>query len=554
MLTVGANAVTAAKSVSSYATVASDGTCQMTLTANIHLDTPVENLRFPLPEKAGSITVNGGRAKSRVENGLRQVDVSAIVGKVPGDFTLTFTYTLPNLVSTNEAGLLELRLPLLAGFAYPVQALEFSVTLPGEVGAKPAFTSGYHQANIEKDIYCTYTGNTITGFSQVELKDHETLSMTLLVSEQVFPQPHIVAPNLTVVGIVAAVLTVLSLVYWALALRCIPTWPHRQPMPPDERSAGELGSILYLRGADLNMTVFSWAQLGYLQICVNPRGGVSLQRLMDMGNERSALEQRCFKLLFGKRNTVDVSSVRYAKCYCAAEKMYPNLSAIVLPKSGNLRVFRGLAALAGVFCAIPLILSLTSGGVLQWFLVVVLGVLALVSGWCIQRWAAYVFAPQRQRLWIALALSAAWLLLGILAGQFTAAFFLVFGQLTAGLLAAMGGRRTPAGRSAMGQTLGLRRYLATVPRDMLQQISLSDPDYFHRMMPYALSLGADRAFARQFGKQIIGPCPYITLPTATPMRALQWRDLMRSILKSMNTKPKGSLADRILNVIRSLIK
>ena len=31
-------------------------------------------------------------------------------------------------------------------------AMEFTVTLPGEITAKPAFSSGYHQANIEKDI------------------------------------------------------------------------------------------------------------------------------------------------------------------------------------------------------------------------------------------------------------------------------------------------------------------------------------------------------------------------------------------------------------------
>ena len=94
-LAVSANAVTAAKSVNSFATVSNDGSCQVTLTANIHLDQPVANLRFPLPKKAGNITVNGARARSRVENDVRQVDVSSFVGKVAGDFTLTFTYSLP---------------------------------------------------------------------------------------------------------------------------------------------------------------------------------------------------------------------------------------------------------------------------------------------------------------------------------------------------------------------------------------------------------------------------------------------------------------------------
>ena len=250
-LAVGVNAATAAKSISSYATVSSDGSCQITLTANIHLDSPVDDLTFPLPGNAGNITINGVRARSKMDNGLRQVDVSKVVGKAAGDFTLTFTYSLPDLVKTNEAGLLELQLPLLSGFPYPVQALEFSVTLPGEVTAKPAFSSGYHQANIEKDIYCTTSGATVTGIAQVELKDHEMLKMSLTVSEDMFPQTRIQPPDFQTVNMVATAFFLLALLYWALFLRNLPAWPHIQPESPDGYSAGELGSVLHLRGGDL---------------------------------------------------------------------------------------------------------------------------------------------------------------------------------------------------------------------------------------------------------------------------------------------------------------
>ena len=81
-VTVGASAETAAKSVSGFATVSSDGSCQVTLTANIHLDQPVEALKFPLPGEAREITVNGSKVKSVTENGLRQIDISAIIGQL----------------------------------------------------------------------------------------------------------------------------------------------------------------------------------------------------------------------------------------------------------------------------------------------------------------------------------------------------------------------------------------------------------------------------------------------------------------------------------------
>ena len=551
-LAVGTNAVTAAKNVSTYATVSSDGSCQITLTAAIHLDQPVENLRFPLPGNAGNITVNGARARGRLENDLRQVDVSKIVGKTAGDFTLTFTYTLPNLVKPNEAGLLELQLPLLSGFAYPVQALEFSVTLPGPVTAKPAFSSGYHQANIEKDIYCTASGATVTGIAQVELKDHETLAMSLTVPEQMFPQTRIEPPDFRTVNTLGMVFFLLALLYWGLFLRNLPAWPHSQPAPPDGYSAGELGSVLHLQGGNLHMMVFSWAQLGYLLIRLQPDGTVMLCRQMDMGNERSAFEQRCFKLLFGRRNAVNAGSRRYGAVYRAVEKLKPNLSSLMHQKSGNLSVFRVLAAVTGLFCGVSLGVSLSDGAALQWLLIIALGAAALTSSWHMQLWAQYLFAPQRRSLWIALGLSALWLALGALAGQLGTGVGMVLSQLIAGFLAALGGRRTPAGRQAMGQTLGLRRYCKTVDPEQLKLICRNNPEYFHQMMPYAMALGADKAFAKRFGKLPIGQCPYIAVGTDSTMRAGQWRSLMRRILSKMNTQPEQTRTEKLLALLQSL--
>ena len=552
-LTVCASA-TAAKSVSAHATVSHDGTCQVTLTATIHLDQVTEDLRFPLPGKSSNVTVNGARASSRVENGLRQVNLNRVIGKAVGDFTLNFTYTLPNLIITNEAGLLELQLPILAGFAYPVQGLEFSVTLPGAVTAKPAFSSGYHQANIEKDIYCTTTGATITGVSQVELKDHETLSMSLLVSEEMFPQKRITPPNFKTVSTLTTVFYLLAFAYWAVFLRNLPTWPRRRAQAPEGYTAGELSSLLHLRGSDLNMMVFTWAQLGYLQIHLAPNGKVTLQRRMDMGNERSAFEQRCFKQVFGRRDAVDTSTLRYGAVYQYVAKLTPNVSSMVLPKSGNLLAFRGLAAAAGMFSGVSVAIGLSSGAALQWFLVIVLGALALLSSWYIQLWACHLFSADRKPVWIAMGLCGVWLGLSAIAGQFPIGVGMAIWQLLIGFLAALGGRRTLAGRQAMGETIGLRRYLKRVSADQLQQICRSNPDYFHQMMPYAMALGVDKQFAKRFGKLPIGQCPYISTGVDSTMRASQWQALMRRTLSGMNTRGQVSYWERILAAIEAFIK
>ena len=73
------------------------------------------------------------------------------------------------------------------------------------------------------------------------------------------------------------------------------------------------------------------------------------------------------------------------------------------------------------------------------------------------------------------------------------------------------------------------------------------------MMPYAIALGVDRKFARQFGKLPIGPCPYITMANASPMRAEQWRGLMQRVLKGMNTRSPNSRVNRLLALVKSFL-
>ena len=552
VVTVGA--ATAAKSVSSFATVSNDGTAQITLTANIHLDQVDENLYFTLPGDASNVTVNGARAKTHMENGMRRVDLSGVIGKAVGDFTLNFTYNLPNLVSTNELDQLELQLPLLSGFAYPVQALEISVTLPGPVTAKPAFSSGYHQANIEKDLYCTTSGATIQAVSQVELKDHETLSMSLLVTEDMFPQKRLVAPDLDFVTTLTWVFTLAALAYWLIFLRNLPTWPTARSTPPEGYTAGELGSVLCLQGGDLNMMVFSWAELGYLLIHLQPGGKVRLSRQMDMGNERSAFEQRCFKLLFGRRDTVDAGSIRYAELYLRVKTMQPNLSSLMDPKSGSIQLFRGLAVISGVLGGATVAIGISAGAALQWFLVILLGGLALVSCWKIQTWAVNLLVPDRRSLWISLAFCGMWLLLGAVSGQFNPALGMVIGQLLIGVLVFLGGKRNLAGKQAMAQTLGLRRYLKTLSREDIQAIHQNNPEYFHRMMPYAMTLGVDYAFAKRFGKFPVGQCPYISIGTDSTMRASQWRGLMRRTLKGMRTQVPNTKLEKLIQLLQSFVK
>lgn len=551
--TIGVSAATQITQMSGFATVSSDESCQVTVNVTLHLEQVEKELSFPLPKNASHVTVNGARASVKTQNDILAVNLNRVIGSVAGDVSFTINYRLTGLVEETEAGL-QLQLPLLSGFAYPVEALEFSVSLPGAVEEKPAFTSGYHQASIEKDLLFSVSGNTITGTSQKQLKDHETLTMTLPVTEELFPQTTFEPPSLAFCNTAMAVCAGVALLYWLLFLRNLPPLFGREAAPPEGHTAGTVGSMLYLQGADLSMLVFSWAQMGYLKIRQDARGIVTLHRQMEMGNERSAFERRAFENLFGKRTSVDTTGLHYAHLCKDYQRQKPPMQSYLRKYNGSTKVFGALSALIGLFAGVGLGITVSAGAALQWVMGILLGGLGLLSGWHIQKWAVCFLLRSKTAGALYLAIGGVWLLLGLVAKQFSLALWMVLSQLLAGLLAAHGGKRTQAGKAALEQLLGLRRYLRRVPRQEIERILESNPDYFHSVIPYALALGVDQAFARHFGKLRLPECPYLIVPNAGPMTAMQWSGKMRQILHSMEARKRQLPLERLMEILYALRK
>ena len=553
-LAVSASATTGVSKLGSFATVSADGSCQVTLTVTLHLENAVDKLYFPIPAEATGVSLNGSRISAARSDGVRQINLSRLLRGIVGDVTVNIHYSLYDVIHTTEADTLEMQIPLLSGFQYPVEALEFSVTLPGAVETLPSFISGYHQARIEEDLTYSVDNVTITGSSLKAMKDHETLTMHLAVSEELFPQSIVQTQNYdlgeTTMGICAA----LALIVWVITMWNPPMLPQSSAEPPEGFHAGQLGCIAAGQGTDLTMMVLSWAQLGYVLIQVDRRQHVLLHRLMDMGNERSELEQRCFHKLFGKRQIVDTTSYHYAQLCRMAAQRKDGTKELIRPRSGNPRIFRTISAGIGLFGGACLAVALAEGAALQGLLIFLLGAAGAFSGWFIQSFGAGVLLGHRHSLRISLPLSGLWLLLGLIAGAFPVALKMVGALLAAGLLLAWGGRRTTLGRQTQSQVLGLQRYLRTADKNQLERICDSDPDYFFRLAPFALALGVDKAFAKRFGSTKLDRCPYLTTGMDAHMTALQWSALMRKTIDAMNDRAEKLPLEKLLGIIHSIIK
>ncbi len=537
-LAVTASAANTASSADFSANIFSNGSCQVTLDVQMHLESTANDLYFPLPGNARGVSLNGSNARTRRSGDVLNVDLSNLLEGTVGDFSLRIQYTIANVIDYNDLGKLELTLPILSGFAYPVDSLSFSVTLPLENQAKPVFTSGYYQQSIEADMTWTHTGNTVSGSVLSQLKDMETLTMALEVPEEMFPQDPIKQWTVGFDDIAMVVLAVLAALYWLIFLRCAPLIGSRSATPPEGLTAGQLTCSLTGQGADLTMMVFSWAQLGYILIHPDGHGRVLLHKRMDMGNERSGYEVRIFRSLFGKRTMVDGTGYHYAALCRKVAATPGDIRALYRRSSGNPRLFRILCAGIGLFGGISLGIALAGNAILGILLIAVLSILGALSAWFMQNWVQGLHLHNRSSALIALGLCGVWLALGALAGELNTAVGVIAAQLLAGLGFAYSGRRTAMGRQTASQILGLRRYLYKVSKEELNRICQSDPDYFFSLAPYALALGVDRSFAKRFGGRRLSACPYLTTGMDGHMTAAEWCDVMRRTAKALDERQK----------------
>lgn len=534
LLCIPAAAVSSASDLTCDATVQTDGSCRVSITMQLHPDSTVSDLTFPIPGEAVDVQLSGAPVQTRSDGDLLLVLLPQLS---PGTYPVSLSYTLPRVIREKKGEVL-LDLPLLSGFAYPISSMEFSVTLPGSITGEPSFLSGYHQHNIASQITTEIEGSTLRGHLEGSLKDHETLQMTLPVDPDLFASNAIREPLLS--GMDWAILgcIVLACAYFALTL--LPRIPRIRPCPtpPEGVSAGEVGTCMTGYGTDLTLMVITWAQLGYLLIEIDRRGRVLLHKRMDMGNERSGYEIRCFQKLFGSKTTVDGTSYHYALLCRKMAVKSPLRSQLYRPNSGNPRIFRILCCVAGLLCGVQMGLSLVSPMESTTLPAVLLGGLAFAFSYFIQSGGKCLPLRNKMPLIIAVGCGILWIVLGFLTGCAVSVIPMVIFQFAAGLGAAYGGKRSELGLRCLSQLQGLRKHMTSAQSFDLQQLLQRNPNYFFELAPYALALGVDKKFARRFGKLTLPDCGYLLTDTHHDMTAAQWAAKLRQAADILNARQK----------------
>lgn len=517
-------------SLESSNTVAADGSCRVALTLYLELDETQTEYTFPIPADATQVRLGGTPARTRPDGDRLLV----ILEVGAGSYTATIEYTIPQVVTADG----QVRLQLLSGFPYPIEQMAFTVTLPGEITEIPQFHSGYYQGNIASMITLTTESNTLQGHIRTALKDHETLSMTLsadraLFSEMDQPQPLLQAWEAAILGTL-----ILATVYYCVTLLPRLTRKTRCVGVPDGITAGEVGTCLTACGTDLTMLVISWAQMGYLTIEIDRADHVTLRKRMEMGNERSRLEMRCFQDLFHRRTMVDGTGQHYAAIYRKMAKKSTLLRQLYSPKSGSPMLFRMLMLLPSLILGVQMGIDLGGGIGSKTVLAILLAMLSGVLSWFIQSGGKCLPLRNKMPLLLCAVCGLLWLVPAIVTEHIVMAAMLAVLQFIGGIAAAYGGKRSELGIRSLAQIRGLRHFLRTAREPELQQMLAKNGDYFYEMAPYALAMGLDRRFARRFGKTMLPEGGYLDVGTSRPMTASQWAAELRYAADILNKAQK----------------
>lgn len=531
------NAVSSAQSTAS---VNQSGSCQVTLTVSIRLDAPVSELVFPLGTDISGVTVNGGRASVKKDDGISYVTLKELQNQT-GVFNLTIHYTVNQVVTTDfETGKQTITVPLLYGFRYPVEKLTFSVTMPGLFDAEPVFYSGYHEQDIERSLTYSVNGANITGYITARLKDSETLFLKLEAPEGMFPKEQAAGGSLVFDAWAMAIFGCLALVYWLVTMGRLPIFPTYRSTPSEGISAGVVGSYLTHFPADLTLMVVNWAQLGYLIIQLDGNGRVLLHKKMEMGNERNSFEQRAFRSLFRTKQIADATSYRFADLHAQTARASRRFSAGYRKGSGNHLLLRLLVCGVGLFAGVAVGDCITNSPVWRVFWMFLLGVAFAFASWMIQRGILYLRHPKKLRAVFSLLYAALLVVIGVMIPDGLIHAIIAAGaSLLGGLMGFYGGKRTDNGSRIYAELLGLRRYMSRASKTELGRILRSNPEYYYELAPFALAMGVDKKFAERFDNLHLSGCGWLLSGMASPRTAGEWYLLLREAVDAMNL-----LADR----------
>ena len=501
---------TAVTEMETDCTVASDGSCRVSLRFRLELPAASDDFSVPISPKARDIVVTGAAYRIVKDGKYTTVRFS---GLSAGATELSVSYSLAETVTAVDGEQLFSLTLLYPEWTCGISNYKAVIRLPKAFEELPTILSGYYQDLIDNYMDVRIEDGTITAslIPSQSLLDHETISLSLKLPKGFFDLRFLAGKTAGTDRLVFLILTVLAVAYWAIFLRSRPILPKRQAMPPEGGNAGAVPFVLTGQKADLALMVVQWAALGYLTIHRGRTGKIWLTRQIEMSNERKDFEVVVFRTLFGRSDKCGVRSAEYLRAKSlAVEKTKRYWSGRIFRSRGNPMLLRLLAAAAGLALCLACFDICVAPRSWRWYLIIPLTLVGGAACRQLQQTGGCLLRrhPIRTAL-LSLAAGIILLAVGAKGGQFFLMLLCILLQLLVGLALRCGGQRSKAGKSLASELLGYRRYLLSMPESTARANVASDPQFFYRVLPYAEALCVGRLFSGSFDRVQLEPCGWL---------------------------------------------
>lgn len=509
-------------------TVNEDGSCAVSFTATIQFLSPAESFAIPLAAGARDIAVSGPKHEIEEIDGVQTVVFeSGFTGKA----TFLCSYTLACVVTEEESGVQHVSVALpQKGWPFPIEHYEMTVHFPAEITDYPTWRSAYHGIDIDNYLDISIEEASVRVKSLERLKDRETITMEISYSANTFDLSNQPGQTVSIATVLFWLFFVCCIGYWFFRLRTKRPKAAVRYTAVNEFTAGEIPCQLFGASPDIVGILAHWGNLGYLTIRRSRKGRVTLHKQMEMDSERSASERKLFYSLFRNSSAIDALESRVLN---VSKKIGPTIRKSWIRRlyrkdSGSPFLLRAMAlATAAVACLILFDLILP-GNFWRWFLLPICSMAGVLLSYFVQRSILRLYTRSHLSCLILGIVSAMTLLaLSIIAGCVgTMLASLLLQTFCAGMTMFGGLRNDPI---LVDQLLGLRSFLRSADIEALRRLTLSDSQYFYRMLPFAEQLGVAPAFARRCGVLQPEPCPWLLDALTDPRTAPEFYTTYRQI-------------------------
>lgn len=487
------------------------GDYMMTVTAEVLFSEPSESVVLPIGTDVRKISVADYRISKETIDGNIWIRLKDSAG-LTGTQTFVITYEKLRNVTLGEKKVQTLDVELLCPlWDWTVEKLIFSVTMPEEFAAEPAFISGYHAEQIQVDH--RIEKNTIQGTVQEPLLDRESVKLTLLLPKRFFQLQNIPGAADPAAQILMLLLTVLTVVYWYKTLRNPYVKGAVRKLTPDGILAWEFPYILKGGRLDLPLLISEWGSLGYVSLSVTQTGRIRLYSRIPMAGERKPYEVRVYRALFRRDDVCFADTIRFRRIGEKAGKVCRNYwnSRLFTRNSGNPYLVQLLVSLVFGLSWFRAMDHLLPAWTWRTVLLVPTLILGIAAGWLLQSVVkCFLRRTPHSANWLVWPILLATGLLAQFGGGWPIGLAATVLAILAVIGTLRGGKRTEDGLDRIAQIRAFRTYIRQANAHHLRAMLHEDGQYFYDLLPYAEAMDLGKQFAARFGNIPLEPCGWLS--------------------------------------------